>query len=101
MKYEPSVTQWFCSDCTQAAMYAEHADRPEDLPEVLSALPEGWHAIMGKPSEDHSCGREDGEQVDECDCESANYMTQGCDGCNDGLHGKKYAFTLWVPVESQ
>ena len=95
--YEPTVAQWFCGDCTQAAVYAERTDRPEDLPEVLSAIPEGWHVTMGKLSKDHSCGREDGEQVDECDCESSVFMARSCDGCDDGLHGDRHAFTLWIP----
>lgn len=98
--YEPSVTQWFCMDCLMLHANGEYTPREEDdsEPEPLSAIPDGWHATMGRAREEHECGRENGEDVDECECEDGGFSWSQCDGCGSWLGGDRHAFTLWIPV---
>jgi hypothetical protein len=50
----------------------------------------------GMLDSEHSCGREDGKEVDECDCEQNPFSTSACDGCGSPFHGAREAVTGWL-----
>src|ERR1044072_2420100 len=105
--HEVHSTIKVCQDCMLAHANGEYdPDRVErekagEQPQVWSAIPEGWQVTMGMGYEEHSCGRENGEDVDECECENYGFSWSSCDGCEDGFGGDRYWFTLWSPVEPE
>lgn len=97
--YEPTVPLWFCVDCTIAEVNGDHSpDRPEDAPEVLCAIDDDMRITPGMLTEEHGCGREDGEAVEECDCEVNSGAALHCDGCGEYAYGEWNAFTGWIPA---
>jgi hypothetical protein len=90
---------WLCIDCTIAEVYGDVSPyRPADLPEVLSAIPEGMRLLPGRLNEDHSCDRGNGEDIEGCDCEVDTFSRPECDGCGDWHHGERHAFIGWTEV---
>jgi uncharacterized protein YdeI (YjbR/CyaY-like superfamily) len=81
-----------------AARRYSYENRPADLPEVLSAIPEGMRLLPGRLNEDHSCDRGNGEDIEGCDCEVDTFSRPECDGCGDWHHGERHAFIGWTEV---
>jgi hypothetical protein len=50
---------------------------------------------MGRLSEEHQCGIEDGEEIDDCDCDEMPFSWAPCDGCGSALGGRRHAYTFW------
>jgi hypothetical protein len=92
-------TIWVCIDCllhhangecgSCSDLYGPHDEEP------LSAIEAPYTVAMGMAYEEHSCGRENGEHVEECDCETNTYSTSQCEGCGSYLHGERHAMTLF------
>lgn len=108
MATQPTVPQWICihcyihlvnGDCTQpenchpVQCWALHPDVDHPL-----YLFRGMPVTPGMLDSEHECGRENGEEVDECDCERREFSTSTCDGCNSSLHGEREAVTGWLPA---
>ena len=94
-------TIWVCQCCMLAHANGECCANEQhggDGHEPLSSIGEGFHAAMGMDYSFHSCGRENGEDVLECDCETDTFSTSQCKGCGSYLHGERHAMTLFGPV---
>lgn len=90
-------TVWVCVDCLMHHANGEcgscHDDHGHDENPLNRFAP--GEAAMGMESSFHSCGREEGEDVDECDCETNTHSTSQCEGCGSYLHGERHAMTLF------
>jgi hypothetical protein len=86
---------WVCIDC----YYAHHgiADEIDNTPdcEPLSLVDPADDLTSGMLAEHHGCGRERGEEIDECECETDSFSRSSCDGCGSHLAGTRHALTLW------
>ena len=88
---------WVCTDCIMHHASGECGGCHEDEHqggEPLSKL--GPEATAGMLNESHECGRENDEDIEECDCETITYSTRSCDGCGSDYHGERHAMTEWV-----
>lgn len=83
-----------CTCCMLVTANGECGEHCHDA-EPLSKVESGFHVTLGLLSEHHSCGRERGETVDECECEQLGFSMSPCDGCGSSLHGDRFAATLW------
>lgn len=95
-------TIWVCADCILVHANGEcDPDRPEGLPEPLSAIGEGFHIAMGLRSEDHDgeCTPEDREAG--CGCETREFSTSSCDGCGDSHYGTRHAMWLYREADGE
>jgi hypothetical protein len=92
-------TIWVCHDCLHHHANGECGGCHDDLighdKEPLSAIEDGFHVAMGVSDEEHSCGRENGEDVLECDCETNSFSMSQCEGCGTYLYGERHAMTLF------
>lgn len=96
-------TIWVCQNCMLHHANGECGDchRENDEHEGFypwNSLSENETVTMGMAEEEHSCGRENGEEVHECDCETNPFGTSRCEGCYSWFHGERHAFTLWSEV---
>ena len=93
-------TIWVCVDCIMHHANGEcgscHNGEHDKLPLLLIDHP--YYVAMGMAHEEHSCGREDGVDVLECDCETNTFSTSQCEGCGSYLHGERHAMTLFGPA---
>jgi hypothetical protein len=91
-------TIWVCVCCMLTHANGECCADDQhggDSIEPLSSIEAPYSVTMGMAVEEHSCGRENGEDVDECDCERNTFSTSQCEGCGSYLHGERHAMTLW------
>lgn len=91
-------TIWVCQCCALLHANGECCTNEQhggDGQQPLSAIEAPFTLAMGMASEEHSCGRENGEDVPECDCERDTYTTWQCEGCGSYLHGERHAMTLF------
>lgn len=94
---ETSSTYWVCVDCY--VLHVNGETSPDVNPETLwSTLEDGQTVTAGIFNEAHSCGREHGEDIDECDCDHDDFSSVPCDGCDSYLAGARYACTVWTPI---
>lgn len=92
-------TLWVCHDCTHLAVNGEAPiDRPSDLPEPW-AIESAADVTPGLMGTEHPCTEAGTERehgvVDDCDCETRDFMTSSCDACGDYHAGARHAFTWW------
>lgn len=83
-----------CTDCIHVLANGEcDPERPADLPEPLSLVPDGYNLV---PGGDHleSCTQADRDAG--CECESYGFSTSACEGCGDVHHGDRFAATLFL-----
>jgi hypothetical protein len=91
-------TIWVCVCCTLSHANGECCPTDEhggDGCEPLSSIEAPFTVAMGMDSSFHNCGRENGSDVPECDCETDTYSTSQCQGCGSYLHGERHAMTLF------
>lgn len=89
-------TVWVCQDCLLHHANGECGscyddDHGHDETPLNRFVP--GEVAMGMASDEHSCGRENGEDVPECDCETNTFSTSECKGCGSYLHGERHAMT--------
>lgn len=98
---EPTVPQWVCEhcyvhlvngDCTEPDTCTPGSGDEHDPLHLFGDM----RVTPGMLSDQHSCGREDGQDVEECDCERQEFSRWQCDGCGSHLHGSREAVTGWV-----
>lgn len=86
-----------CIDC----YFAHHGvleDRPVDrVP--LSLIDADVEVTSGMLFEHHECGRENGEDIGECECEQVTFSWAHCDGCGSTLAGAREYMTIWLPKD--
>jgi hypothetical protein len=95
---------WACQDCL---MLLTNGTTPPELDEQeaedrLNAIEitSGTYSItLGLPSEAHECGRQNGDEVDECECERVSFTWSACDVCGGNLGGSRDAVTFWTRDE--
>jgi len=92
----PSV-HWVCVDCyfTHHGVFEVDAHGTPDR-EPLSLIDEAAEVTAGMVFDEHECGRENGEEIDECDCERIEFSSSSCDGCGSHLAGSREALTVWT-----
>lgn len=114
MALENYGTIWICGDCLHHHANGEcgscHDDNHDAEP--LSAIGDGFTVAMGMVEEDHYDGcmiyilsdlqasYPDMDWPDvpddyQCDCETDEFSTRQCAGCNSWLHGERHAMTLF------
>ena len=98
---QPTSPQWVClhcfihlvnGDCTEPDTCTPGSEDENDPLHEFG----GMHVTSGMLPEHHECGRENGEGVDECDCEEQSFSWSACDGCGSNLGGERHAVTGWV-----
>ena len=99
MANEPTVPQWLCTCCYVLLVNGDACMYCCDLKDLLSQF-EGMHVTSGMLFKEHSCGRERGEKVEECDCEEISFSWSACDGCGANYGGARYAATGWIQVNA-
>lgn len=96
MALENYGTIWVCSNCLHHHANGEcgdcHSDHGHDS-EPLSAIEWPFTVAMGIGREDHGWNCEG--DLEDCDCETRDFSTSQCDGCNSWLHGERHAMTLF------
>ena len=90
------VTLWLCQDCMLHHANGECSGCHDGHDETPLNKTDHTSLTMGIPRDGHECGRQDGEDVDECDCETNTFSTSQCDGCGSYLHGERHGFTEFV-----
>lgn len=99
----PTTPQWICDhchthlvngDCTETDTCTPGSGDEHDPLRLF----EGLHISDGMLNDQHSCGRENGQEVDECDCESNPFSWSQCDGCGTWDGGQRAAVTGWIQV---
>lgn len=105
MNEEPTTRQWVCQhcmfhlvngDCTEPDTCTPGSGDGNDPMHLFGSM----HVTPGMLSEYHECGRQDGEDVDECDCEEQWFFSwSSCDGCGSLMGGERYAVTGWIPIK--
>lgn len=96
-----SWTLWVCVNCIQHHANGECGDCHEDEHqggEPLSKVDYTKSAmglLYSEHSEDCHVFISEGEDRDECDCETNTYSTSSCDGCGSDYHGERHAMTEW------
>lgn len=95
-----SWTVWVCGNCIMHAANGECGDCHEESHEggePLSRLSDEACPGMGWEDHDTECHvfTSEGEDRDECDCETDTYSTSTCGGCGSEFHGERHAMTEW------
>lgn len=100
---QPTTPQWICihcyihlvnGDCTEVDTCTPGSEDEHDPMRLFGDM----YVTSGTLSEEHSCGREDGKDVDECDCERNTFSWSACDGYGDSSGGEREAVTGWFAV---
>lgn len=100
---QPTTPQRICihcythlvnGDCTETDTCTPDSGDENDPLHLFGDM----HVTPGMFNGEHSCGREDGKDVDECDCERDTFSWSACDGCGDNSGGEREAVTGWVAV---
>jgi hypothetical protein len=86
-------TIWVRLDC----LFAREGDGSPDPPDrdPWGEISTGYSVTLGMLAAEHACGRQNGEDVEECDCEITTFSWSHCEGCGSTLGGERHAYTLW------
>lgn len=89
-----------CTDCTMLIANGEspvemsHADSEAWLMSV-SERNDGYHMVLGMPSEEHNETCTVGDRNAGCDCEHIDFTWSACDVCGQNNGGERYAVSFF------
>lgn len=95
-----TCTYWVCIDCRMAketGAVGEDAETP--MEQTWSLIETGQTVTAGLMREEHACGIEIGEDVEECECDLDDFSKTPCDGCGQYLAGQRFGYTVWSPED--